>query len=78
MEFLAKDNEDHKVVFQYMNCLPLMLLLNHFYLIHLMEAMHYVENYIFSEDIGMILNNHLNICFLHNKPGKKHKIILML
>ena len=56
MEFLAIDNEDHKVVFQHMNLVLLMLLLNHFYLKQLMEPIKY----------------HLNIDFLDNKPKNKY------
>ncbi len=39
MVLFAKDNEDHKVVFQHMNLVLLMLLLNHFYLRQLLESM---------------------------------------
>jgi hypothetical protein len=56
MEFHAKDNEDHKVVVQHMNCLLLMLLLNHLYLKQLMEPINY----------------HLNIDCLYNKPSKQN------
>ncbi len=45
MEFLAIDNEHHEVVFQHMHYLLLMLLLNHFYLLQLMESIkHHLNN----------------------------------
>ena len=62
MEFPAKDNEDHKVVFQHMNLVLLMLLLNHFYRKQLMQP----------------IKHHLNIEFLDSKPENSvndHQII---
>ncbi len=56
MGFLAKDNEDHTVVVQHMNCLLLLLLSNHFYLKLLMEPIKY----------------HSNNYFLDNKPEKQN------
>ncbi len=55
MKFLIKDNEDHKVVVQHMNCLLLLLLSNHFYLKQSLEPIKY----------------HLYIGYLHNRPEFK-------
>jgi hypothetical protein len=52
MEFLSKDNENHKVVFQHMNRLPLLLLSSQFYLTQLMRP----------------IKNHSNKDFLDSKP----------
>jgi hypothetical protein len=41
MEFLAIDNEDHRVVCQHMHLVLLPLLLNHFYLQQLLKSMDY-------------------------------------
>jgi hypothetical protein len=57
MGLFAKDNEDHKVVFQHMKLVLLMLLSLHFYLKQVMESM----------------ENLANIDLQYNKPEKQNR-----
>ena len=50
MEFLAKDNEDHKVVVQHMTLVLLLLLSIHFYMIQWMESINYHSHSYFPDN----------------------------